>query len=131
MATLRSQLIVSALLFAFASVSNAGSIQKWVDAQGKVHYGDRPPTSAVASVVKIRKAVAIPADKRVDVSPQAQLERLLNSKKRDERLVSVISDEKEKAARCGPDSPVKCIQFNAADAKPAEQIASAGRRPTK
>lgn len=89
MTTLRSRLAVSALLVALASAVNAGSIQKWVDAEGKVHYGDRPPATVMAREVKIHKGAEVPADKRVDISPQAQLKRLLGVPERTDDLASV------------------------------------------
>lgn len=44
-------LLISTLLF---SISPSAEILKWTDSDGKVHFGDRPPSDAVTSVVEVR-----------------------------------------------------------------------------
>ena len=45
----------------FLSTSlTAGSIQKWVDEDGNVHYGDAPPTSAKTESVHVQPAPTNP-----------------------------------------------------------------------
>jgi len=44
-------LIISTLLF---SISASNEILKWTDSDGKIHFGDRPPAGAEASVVEVR-----------------------------------------------------------------------------
>ena len=45
-----------ALILATASAGAAAQAYRWVDENGKVHYGDRPPSSANASVRGTRSA---------------------------------------------------------------------------
>jgi hypothetical protein len=45
-----------ALILATASAGAAAQAYRWVDENGKVHYGDRPPTTANASVPGTRSA---------------------------------------------------------------------------
>jgi Domain of unknown function (DUF4124) len=45
-----------ALILATASAGAAAQAYRWVDEKGKVHYGDRPPTTANASVPGTRSA---------------------------------------------------------------------------
>jgi glutaredoxin len=45
--------LLAPLLLCAASFAHA-EIHRWVDDQGKVHFGDRPPPDVEASVVKLR-----------------------------------------------------------------------------
>src|SRR3990172_2259568 len=45
-----------ALILATASAGAAAQAYRWVDEKGKVHYGDRPPSTARASVAGPRSA---------------------------------------------------------------------------
>ena len=45
-----------ALILATASAGAAAQAYRWVDEKGKVHYGDRPPSTANASVPGTRSA---------------------------------------------------------------------------
>lgn len=38
----------------------AGSIQKWVDEEGNVHYGDAPPNNAKTEKVRVQRAPSNP-----------------------------------------------------------------------
>lgn len=55
-------LILIAVLLLNASLTNAAGIQKWVDEDGRSHYGERPPSNqkadGVKSKVSVVKAVA-------------------------------------------------------------------------
>ena len=44
----------------FSTALSAGSIQKWVDDEGNVHYGDAPPTSAKTESVHVQPAPSNP-----------------------------------------------------------------------
>jgi hypothetical protein len=48
-----------ALIFATSS-SYAGSIQKWVDENGSVHYGDSPPASIKAQKINVSRPPSNP-----------------------------------------------------------------------
>ena len=51
--------IICLLLVVSTSLS-AGSIHKWVDDEGNVHYGDSPPASAKSSNVRVQSAPSNP-----------------------------------------------------------------------
>lgn len=48
------------LLSSLAAGAGAGGVYKWIDTQGKVHYGEHPPKEAAAESMKLQKA---PVDK--------------------------------------------------------------------
>lgn len=48
----RNSLLLAALL-AFAATPAAPQVFKWTDAQGKVHYGDKPPEDAKTQQIKV------------------------------------------------------------------------------
>jgi len=51
----------SIFLVLMASMSlNAGSIHKWVDEEGNVHYGDSPPAKAKTEGVRVQAAPSNP-----------------------------------------------------------------------
>lgn len=111
MATTRTRLAISLLFLTVASVSNAGAINKWTDANGKVHYGDRAPANVSATQVKIRPAAPAAAGEVKDVSPQAQLARLLKSNEPDEGSVQIVADADSEALKCGQDDGSTCVSL--------------------
>jgi glutaredoxin len=46
-----------ALTLVTAPVATAAEIHKWTDAEGKVHFGDRPPVEVASEVVNVRPNV--------------------------------------------------------------------------
>lgn len=44
------------LLLSVATAGTAGGVYKWTDAQGNVHYGERPPPGIEAKSLKVDKA---------------------------------------------------------------------------
>jgi len=51
----------SIFLILLVSMSlNAGSIRKWVDEEGNIHYGDSPPASAKTEGVRVQPAPSNP-----------------------------------------------------------------------
>ena len=73
--------------------SHAAKIHKWVDAQGNVHYGHKPPPGARSSLVKTRKS---------HISDQAAKEQLKSlsekSSEKDKNRALVKETEDENAA---------------------------------
>ena len=47
------RLLLFAALIAWSGMASSGVVYKWVDAQGKVQYGDRPPDGVHAEVVEL------------------------------------------------------------------------------
>lgn len=50
---MRSALALSLVLLAFSSMGAADQLYKWVDAQGNVHYSDKPQPGANAKKLKL------------------------------------------------------------------------------
>jgi hypothetical protein len=48
------------LILVVSASSQAGTIQKWVDENGNVHYGDTPPVSAKTKDVNVQSAPSNP-----------------------------------------------------------------------
>ncbi len=48
------------LILVVSTSLHAGTIQKWVDENGNVHYGDAPPVSAKTKDVKVQSAPSNP-----------------------------------------------------------------------
>ena len=48
------------LLFLISTSLAAGNIQKWVDEDGNVHYGDTPPASMKTESVRVQSAPSNP-----------------------------------------------------------------------
>jgi hypothetical protein len=44
------------LLLGWSSLASASGVYKWVDEQGRVHYGERPPARAQAQEMQIKEA---------------------------------------------------------------------------
>lgn len=69
---------MAAVLAGLVAVSSAAAdgVYKWVDEQGKVHYGDRPPADAAANQVEIEDRPAPSGD---DAARREKARRLLNA----------------------------------------------------
>ena len=48
------------LMFLASMTLNAGTIHKWVDEEGNVHYGDAPPVAAKTEGVRVQAAPSNP-----------------------------------------------------------------------
>ena len=61
---------LSILIILIATSLHAGSIQKWVDEEGNVHYGDAPPVNADTQSIRVQSAPTNPgrALPRLDTS---------------------------------------------------------------
>ena len=51
------------LILMVSTSLSAGTIQKWVDENGNVHYGDAPPVSAKTEKVRVQSAPTNPGKK--------------------------------------------------------------------
>ena len=52
-------LAVTCLALAFTASHAGGQVYRWVDKQGRVHYGDRPPANAAPAKVR---AIPVPVE---------------------------------------------------------------------
>ena len=57
-----SSIILMLMLLGTSSITYAGKIYKWVDSEGKVHYGERPPAGK-------GKQMRVPSSKSRSVAP--------------------------------------------------------------
>lgn len=65
--------ILLATLLIVAAVPAAADVYKWVDREGKVHYGDVPPPNSAARAIDVPTTPAIEGrGEPVPVEPQAQ-----------------------------------------------------------
>ena len=86
----------------------AGSIQKWVDDEGNVHYGDAPPVSAKTKEIRVLGAPSDPGRAlprlstagKSDASkvPQDQAKSACEAARQDLKVISSSSRIKLKAA---------------------------------
>lgn len=67
--TMRYLLILTVL---FSMPLCAGSIQKWVDDEGNVHYGDAPPNSAETESVRVQRAPSNPGRALPRLNPPSE-----------------------------------------------------------
>jgi hypothetical protein len=90
--------ILLTLLLTSAFSAHAG-VYKWVDENGKVHYGDQPKATQPAVEIDIDDtAVTVPAFGGDDLSRDEKRERLLEAMKED-RVEKQEMLEKQKAIR--------------------------------
>ncbi len=78
--------LVSLCLLPFAA--NAG-VYKWVDANGQIHFGDRPPAEAAPSEVRVKAAPV-----RTDAVAQERLQKMTEflEQQEDERKARQAAD---------------------------------------
>ena len=51
------KILLIALMLVLALVASATEIHQWKDADGNIHFGDRPPASAAAEIVTVKPNV--------------------------------------------------------------------------
>ena len=88
------------LLFAVSMSLQAGTIQKWVDEDGNVHYGDAPPAAAKSETVRVHSAPS---------NPGKPLPRLGDENSDDDSSGNTASDSGGATAEASPEqSAAKC-----------------------
>jgi hypothetical protein len=88
-------------------VTHAG-VYKWVDENGKVHYGDQPRASQPAVEMKVDETAPAPSFTDDELSREEKRERLLQSMEED-RVEKQEMREKQKAVK--EKNRQKCIQY--------------------
>lgn len=87
------------LLLLTSTISAHAGVYKWVDEDGKVHYGDQPKATQPAVEVDVDDtAVTVPAYGGSDLSREEKRERLLEAMEED-RLEKQEKQEKQKAIK--------------------------------
>ncbi len=66
------------LLLAWAGVVLAGGVYKWVDANGEVHFGERPPADVQSQAMPMQIA-PIPSSSDDDAERDQRRQKLLNA----------------------------------------------------
>lgn len=79
---------VCVLLLALMPVLGYGEVYQWKDAQGRVHFGDRPPADAEAEALDVPHK-ASPPTPAVDAQERRQ---------RQQRLIKVLEEKRLKKA---------------------------------
>lgn len=94
-------LVVAAMLLAPAS--QGGEVYKWRDADGRLHFGDRPPTDQAHEIVDIKSEPSAQTDELVErLERQKRYKDALKQERgeREKRAVEKAQAEAERAARC-------------------------------
>jgi hypothetical protein len=90
------------LLLATLALPAAAEIYKWTDAQGKVHYGDQPPSGSDVKQItpRVSKEVEARAEEaRRKAAEQAVRKRVEQSKAREEEAKKQANAEEEAKRR--------------------------------
>jgi len=77
----RQSIVVLLLLFIYGSFAEA-EIYKWLDEQGKTHYGDKPVTNS--------------KEMHVDTSKQGHVKVNINREKKRQKLLETYADDKQR-----------------------------------
>ncbi len=64
-----SRLLTAIVMAGLALTASAGTVYKWVDTQGQVHYTDRPPSAADARVIAVYEEHSGEAEPTADSPP--------------------------------------------------------------
>ncbi len=90
------------LLFACLSATTHAQVYKWVDADGKVHYGDRPKTTGVEEI-KIKPAPPAVSGPDVTKKNQRDIDNWLKARdverEQDKRKQAAAKIERDKLMR--------------------------------
>jgi len=97
---MQKKIIIISLLYLYTS-SVCAEIYKWVDAQGRVHYGDKQTNSSTEMQINASKKSNV----KVSESREASRQRLLDAYKSDNERES---KEKEKAKKKKKDLQRRC-----------------------
>ncbi len=86
------------LFFLIAPIIAYAGVYKWVDENGKVHYGDQPQASKPAVEMNIDDTASTPSYSDDELSREEKRERLLQSMEED-RVEKQEQREKQKAVK--------------------------------
>ena len=95
-----------ALVLAMLAAPAGADIYKWTDAQGKVHYGDHPPSSSIPKpfnpqVSEAAEARAVEARRQLaDQAARKRLEEEKAGKEADKQRASREEEARRKAENC-------------------------------
>lgn len=97
----RTRLATALALVLLIGPASAG-IYRWVDAEGKVHYGDRPPAGQESSAVTVSPGPATDPDRGARAEKQRRLLEAIEAERAERELEEADADRarQELAARC-------------------------------
>jgi hypothetical protein len=88
------------LLLVWTTSASAAGVYKWVDEQGRVHYGERPPARAQAQEIEVRQAPPpLPAED--EAARRDNQQRLLRAfeEEREQKKAQKQKSQEEEAKR--------------------------------
>ena len=85
------------LLLVLSVPATAGSVYKWTDKQGRVHFGDKPPAAATVTPVEVKPATGDDRASDGGLRP-GERARLGEIRKRESRLAAEKRDREERVA---------------------------------
>lgn len=93
------------VLLLFSGASIQAEVYRWVDEQGRVHYGDKKPEQDTQSLEQVQLRQARPEDdpevvRRFEAMNRLSTMRAYEREKEAEALVAKKSEQKELASRC-------------------------------
>jgi hypothetical protein len=120
------RVLLCAALIAWSGIASA-VVYKWVDAQGKLQYGDRPPDGVHAEVVEMlgNHAARPPTPTRSDPPPAAEGSRPAAHDSTDQRDRAAQNDSAKKAVQ---DDVAQTREKQCADAQERYKKLIEGRR---
>lgn len=93
------------LLLAAAPLWAAGGVYKWVDDKGRVHYGERPPSSSSAQEMQIKETPSqgVGVDDPARTDQQQRLLRAFEEERaqKEEAQQKSKAEQAERARNCG------------------------------
>lgn len=98
-ATLYTAVLIAALVTTATDATAIDNVYRWVDEQGNVHFGDKPPENTKAEVIDIQPGPAIssqPVAETAPVATDAQPSRA--QQQRDERATRRKEDAEQQQA---------------------------------
>ncbi len=89
---------VAAILLLTAMGAGAGEVYRWVDAQGQVHFGDRPDATASATRIDVPSAPPRPGTEDADRNrARSRLLQYYDEKQADERNAAAQGRRQQEA----------------------------------
>ena len=98
-AILYTVVLMAALVVSATDATAIDDVYRWVDEQGNVHFGDKPPEKAKAEVVDIQPSPTISAQPAVDPTSATAVEQTSRAQQqRDERAAKHKEDAQRQQA---------------------------------
>lgn len=95
------KLLVLLLLVVWTASASAAGVYKWVDEQGRVHYGERPPARTQAQEIAVKQAPPPPMPAEDEAARRDNQQRLLRAfeEEREQKKAQKQKSQEEEAKR--------------------------------